>query len=73
MKKYSIWSEGYVVTGNSSGAIYHGESEGNSFKEAVENLCKKEKGFSAYVNLEKLTYWGCKLYDNESDARKTFG
>jgi hypothetical protein len=24
-------------------------------------------------NPEALTYWGCKLFDNEADARKGFG
>jgi hypothetical protein len=24
-------------------------------------------------NQENMTYWGCRLFDNEADARKSFG
>lgn len=73
IKQYQIWTEGYAATGESSGAIYHGLSKGKTFKQAVENFIEENNWDKKLYNSEKLTYWGCKFYDNESDARKTFG
>ena len=73
IKQYQIWTEGYAATGESSGAIYHGLSKGETFKQAVENFIEENNWDKKLYNSEKLTYWGCKFYDNESDARKTFG
>ena len=73
IKQYQIWTEGYAATGESSGAIYHGFSKGKTFKQAVENFIEENNWDKKLYNSEKLTYWGCKFYDNESDARKTFG
>lgn len=69
MKSYRIWSEGYAATGQSSGAISHGIVEAASFKEACDI---KFEGDSLY-SPDRMTYWGCQLFDNESDARKSFG
>lgn len=69
MKKFDIWSEGFVVNEGISGATYHGTIEANSFKEA----CDKYFSDDIYYNSKTLKYWGCKLFDNELDARKSFG
>lgn len=71
-KCFTIWSEGYAVTGQSSNATYHGSFPGKTFKEAVKNWMKTIQS-PDLVNLDKLTYWGCSLYDNEYSARKSFG
>ena len=68
-KSFDIWSEGFVITGGSSGAHYHGTTSANSFKEACD---KYFKGDSLYDS-ERMTYWGCRLFDNSCDARKSFG
>jgi len=71
-KKYEIWSEGYRVTGGSSGARLHGTEIATSFKEAcVKHMDNDED--RKYFDEDRVIYWGCRLYDNESDARKTFG
>ncbi len=70
MNKFQIWSEGYIVMGNSAGAQYHGEMEAKTF----ESACKKfftSKEHKRYFH--NGTYWGCELFDNEQDARKSFG
>ena len=66
---YEIWSEGYVCTGNRSTAYFHGKQEAESFNEACDNFFKTDK----YYNPNTMTYWGCHLYDNEGQARRTFG
>jgi len=70
---YEIWSEGYSATGDSSSAIHHGQAEGASFQEACENFAWVHPLFSKYFNKERMTYWGCGLFNEEKVARKTFG
>lgn len=75
MNKYQLWTEGYSVSGNKCKAIYHGEFEGDTFYHAVVNFSKtlgKYKNGSC-IDLVKLTLWGCRFFDNEKDARKSFG
>ena len=72
MKTWQIWSEGYMATGGSSGAVYMGKSQGDSFKEACDNFFTSEDQKRSYCS-ESMTYWGCRLFENESSARKSFG
>ena len=67
-KIFEIWSEGYVITGGSGRALFHGKIKATSFKEACDILFDDDK----FYNPKNLTYWGCKLFDNETDARKSF-
>jgi len=73
MRKYEIWSEGFSATGEYGPAQLMGSSEGNSFEDACRRLAEKESGFDEYYNPERNTYWGCRLFDNEADARRSFG
>ena len=73
-KTYEVWSEGYAATGESAGARFHGKFKGVTFRDAVESYINtlspdSRKSF----NGERLTYWGCRFFDNEQDARKSFG
>ena len=86
-KNYEIWMEGYAATGESSGAQMIGVGPGNTFDEAVENYMSKNpehgiepNGPGRYVSEEAYNsrrsnwnIWACSLFDNESDARKSFG
>ncbi len=75
MKEFSIWTEGYVATGDISCANYHGKFNGETFRDAVEAFANtlSSKDREAYIDMEKLSFWGCRFFDNESDARKAFG
>lgn len=73
LKQYDIWSEGFRTNGEASGAFFIGTSLGSNFKEACDNLAIKDANFKRYYNNSDLTYWGCKLFDNEADARVNFG
>lgn len=70
---YNIWMEGYRCNGDEGRASFVGVAEGKNFKEACKNYVKHDKEFGKLFNDEKLTYWGCKLFDNESQARYSFG
>ena len=61
--------EGYCITGGSAPATFVGEIEADSFSEACEKLCGSDPNF----NKENLSVWGCRLYDGEALARRSFG
>lgn len=86
-KTYEIWSEGYQVTGESSGAVFFGTGEGENFDEAVQDYINNHpksiiekvtpRHFSSldYYNARRSNWrcWGCSLFATESEARKSFG
>ncbi len=74
-KQFAIWSEGYIATGESSGASFHGTFTAVTFRDAVEKWrdTLKDQHSKNCVDVEALTFWGCRLFDNLDDARKRFG
>lgn len=73
-KIYSVWMEGYSTNGNAAQAQFMGEAIAYDFNEAVKNiLIMKEWDLSHLKYGNPPTYWGCKLFDNEKDARRAFG
>lgn len=66
---YEIWMEGYCCTGQSSTAFLVAKIEADSFQEACDMYFKGD----FYYDPKTLMYWGCRLFDNEVDARKSFG
>lgn len=74
-KEWQVWSEGYRATGESSGATFHGSFKGETFRDAVSAF--RDSLTDAYsiecVNLDRLTFWGCKFFDNGNDAVRSFG
>lgn len=79
--------EGYRATGESSGAHMIGIEDGETFDDAIKNCMDKNKDHgisenkrSRYVSDEAYknrssnwNIWACNLYDNEKEARKSFG
>lgn len=72
-KLYEIWAEGYAVTGDCSGAFKIGEIEAIDFQLACDKYAELHSEFKDYYNPQHRSYWGCKLFDNLDDARKSFG
>ena len=69
MKQYSIWAQGFAATGQSGQAFYHGIMEATSFKDACGEFFKNDPLYDPV----RGTYWGCRLFDNETNARLAFG
>ncbi len=75
---YNIWSEGFRTTGEEGKAHYVGFGYGYSFQEACDNFFSSfseeelNTKFGGY-NSKYGTIWGCNLFDNEVDARKSIG
>ena len=77
MATFEIWIEGYLATGmegtpNRASRIAVIDAE--TFADACVNFSKTEKakGYGRF-DKERLSFWGCRLFDNEQDARKSFG
>ena len=68
-KYYEVWVEGYRTISRAGYAWRAGIAEASSFQEACEIVFEGEKPY----NKDNNTYWGCRLLDNEADARKIFG
>lgn len=73
MKVYDIWAEGYACTGDSAGATLVGQACAETFQEACNKYATYDAGFARLYDPERLTYWGCKLFDNRQDAQVNFG
>ena len=50
-----------------------GKMVAETFEEAAEKWANQEASDKSLFSKEKMTYWGCRLYDNEGDARESFG
>ena len=75
MKEYELWTEGHTATGESGEATFHGKFKGNTFKEAIQafkDTLTDERSIRC-VDVENEKFWGCRFFDNEADARRSFG
>lgn len=74
MQLYEVWSEGYRATGEAGEAQYLGTYKARSFSEACAKwVSTQPKEDHYFFDPAKLTYWGCRLFDGEADARRSFG
>lgn len=81
MGRYEIWSEGFQATGGGGTATLHGKVKAKSFEEAILKFALEHESFFELLDYRPnnnsvgsdYTYWGCRLYDNESEARSAFG
>ncbi|MMZ46571.1 hypothetical protein D1872_81890 [compost metagenome] len=72
-KTWSIWREGFKATGINGKASLLGWGTGETFKDACDDLARKDQTFRDFYDPDRLTYWGCRLHDNEHKARAKFG
>lgn len=79
---YNIWTEGYLATGMegipATAQLLATDVEGKDFIDAVEKWYKSQPNAdSRYGNLSIDNgiprIWGCRLFPDEKDARKSFG
>jgi len=71
-KSFEIWVEGYAATGECGTADLMGYGQGVDFCAACIAFFEDHKSKHLFDS-EALTYWGCKLFDNQKDAQKMFG
>jgi len=72
----TIWAEGYLATGMEgipARAMKLGAIEATTLREACEKMAKDNPEFKRLWCPDRMTYWGCRLFDNETDARRFLG
>lgn len=72
LKTYEVWLEGYINTFGAETASYVNSYKAKTFADAVLKA-SADVAYPDQVNMDDLTYCGRKFYDNEADARSTFG
>lgn len=72
---YHVWMEGFASTGQTAKACHLGDIEAPDFLTACEIAVKRKfpDDYESLYNKERNTFWGCRLFNNEYDARKAFG
>ena len=75
MGMHEIWIEGYRASGDSAPAQLLGRVDAETFAEACDKLCSPQDWQQRHGNYDRQrgTVWGCRLFNNETDARRSFG
>jgi len=74
MNEYQVWMEGFNIQGNSPvEAEFLGVHKAKDFPSACAKALDVGKRDPKLYSAKNNTYWGCNFYDNEADARKSFG
>ena len=76
--KIEIWMEGYIATGESNKAMKIWEGQADSFDDAIikyeqEENVTVDRYTGDQAKRSKYGIWACRLFDNESQARQSFG
>lgn len=72
VKKWPVWMEGYTATEDRGTAEFCGVWPGATFADACAAWARETRSPQLF-DREKLTFWGCRLFDSEAAARKAFG
>lgn len=74
-KKWNLWMEGYdfvgILASGRNEARFYGTVEAETFVKACDEFFKNENSYRS--DSVRPSVWGCRLFDNETDARKSYG
>ena len=70
--RFDVWSEGYRLNGDCAKATHHGTVTAGSFRDACDKVFNDMRHQADY-DAKRLTLRRCKLFDNEQDARESYG
>lgn len=76
MKTFNVWIEGRAANEGRFPATFVGSVEAEDLVDACKKLRQRGGRASAYywrIEEKAAYYYGCKAFDNERDARKSFG
>ena len=71
--RYEVWMEGFHVMKCYALAECLGVYDAESFLDACQQAVKANPGYEILYDKKRNTVYGCRLFDNEADARKSFG
>ena len=71
----SLWMEGFAVTGQRQGASMIGTYNATDLDNAVKQYMAENEGDVDWDRLGRGRHaiWACEIFDNEAEARKSFG
>lgn len=76
MTEFEIWMEGYRATCEHGTAHFVGLSRGFDFEDAVRRWYAhptRATRAAKFFDQQTLSYWGCRLFPTEKEARKAYG
>lgn len=73
MREFEIWIEGYIALGGAGEARLLGRASARDFHDAVASFQRANPEVLTKAEAQELKCWGCRLFDNEADARKFAG
>lgn len=77
MKTIEVWEEGFCATGQAGTANLLGTYKAIDFDDTVKQYYKTFTQKDSYplkcTDDGVYSIWACRLFDNETDARKSFG
>lgn len=78
MNTHEVWTEGYLTSGMegiSARAKLIGTVAAETFAEACDRICSSPEWQrdNGHYDSQRGTVWGCRLFNNATDARKSFG
>ena len=74
-RSISLWMEGFAATGERQGASMIGTYEAVDLDDAVKQYMETHKGDVDWDSFGRGRHaiWACEIFDNEAEARKSFG
>ena len=71
--KFTIWCEGYKTAQKAGFAWKVGLILAANFPAACQAWATHHPEFAKHYSPTRNTHWGCRLFDNEDDARAAYG
>lgn len=74
-RNISLWMEGFAATGESGTAQYIGTYNAKDLDDAVKQYMEVRPNSVHWDRFGRGRHaiWACEIFDNEADARKSFG
>lgn len=74
-RKITLWMQGFSATGQAEGASMIGSYEATDLDDAVKQYMETHKGEVEWDRYGRGRHaiWACEIFDNEEQARKSFG
>ena len=78
IRRITVWKEGYDASGNHCSAQHLFDTNGISLNEVVKKFVEgitddSKKDWRFDKENDVWRNWGCRIFDNEVDARKLYG
>lgn len=71
--RIEIWREGFQASGDYGLAGFVATVEAADLQDACDKYAAANPEFAKYYRAQPPAYWGCRLFDNEHEARERFG